>query len=105
VAKSNDSEKPATGTGTFEGLGKKLDERPEFQAAQEAIHRAKQELELAERRYHELRDQAGEKIKHIREQNVGDAIECTLAFVRQHPGPGVLFAAFLGFFLGRLFRR
>jgi ElaB/YqjD/DUF883 family membrane-anchored ribosome-binding protein len=105
VAKSNDSEKSSAAPGTFENLGKKLDERPEIQAAEEAIRRAKEELEHAQQHYHELRERAGEKIKHIRQQNVGDAIECTLSFVRKHPGPGVLCAALMGFFLGRLFRR
>ncbi len=106
MAKSNEEGgKAAAGTGTFESLGKKLDERPEIHAAEEAVRRAKQELEQAQRYCHELREQAGEKIKQLREQNVGDVVEGTLALVRKHPGPGVLCAAFLGFFLGRLFRR
>jgi ElaB/YqjD/DUF883 family membrane-anchored ribosome-binding protein len=104
VAENNDSEKSST-PGTFESLGKKLDERPEIKAAEEAIRRAREELEHAQQHYHELRGRAGEKIKHIREQKVSDAVECTLELVRKHPGPGVLCAAFLGFFLGRLFRR
>jgi ElaB/YqjD/DUF883 family membrane-anchored ribosome-binding protein len=106
MAKSNeDGGKATAGTGTFEGLGKKLDERPEIRAAEEAVRRAKQELDQAQRLCHELREQAGEKFKQFREQDAADVVECTLSFVRKHPGPGVLCAAFLGFFLGRLFRR
>jgi ElaB/YqjD/DUF883 family membrane-anchored ribosome-binding protein len=106
MAKTNENGGKATAAaGTFEGLGKKLDERPEIQAAEEAVVRAKQELEQARRLCRELREQAGDKIKQFREQDVGDVVESTLSLVRKHPGPGVLCAAFLGFFLGRLFRR
>jgi ElaB/YqjD/DUF883 family membrane-anchored ribosome-binding protein len=105
VAKSNDSEKPAAGAGTFESLGKRLDDRPEIQAAEEAIRRARLELDQAQQRYRELREQAGEKLKQTREQNFGDVIEGAMTFVRKHPGPGVLCAALLGFFFGRLIRR
>jgi ElaB/YqjD/DUF883 family membrane-anchored ribosome-binding protein len=106
MAENNDpGGKPAAETGTFENLGRKLDERPEIQAAEEAVRRARRELEHAQQVCRELRENAGKKIEHLREQNVGDAIECTLSMVRKHPGPGLLIAAFFGFFLGRLFRR
>lgn len=100
-----DQESPAAQPGPFESLGRKIDERPEVQAAEEAVRRARQEFEKAQELYHRLREEASEGFEHLREQNVGDLIEGALAFVRKNPGPGVLISAALGFFLGRLFTR
>ena len=95
--------------GTFETLGRKLDERPELKAAEEAVRKAREQLTQAESVYREVQQQAAEGIKRLRESKVSDVvdttIETTLSFVRKHPGPGVVVAAMCGFFLGRLFRR
>ena len=98
-------ESPAGRPGPFETLGRKIDERPEVQAAEEAVRRAREEFEKAQELYHRLREEASEGFEHLREQNVGDVIEGAMGFVRKNPGPGVLIAALLGFFLGRLFSR
>ncbi len=91
--------------GTFESLGKKIDERPEVQAAEEALHRARDEFEKAQETCRRLREEACHGFPNLREKKVSDVVESTLTFVRKNPGPGVLVAAVLGFFLGRLFRR
>lgn len=89
----------------FEELGRKLDERPEVQAAEEALRRAREQLDKAQQCYEQVRRQAAEGVKHWREQNVGDLVDSTLALMRKYPAPGVLLAALLGFFVGRVFRR
>lgn len=91
--------------GTFESLGKKIDERPEVHAAEEALRRAREEFEKAQETCQRLREEACHGFPSVREKKVSDVIETTLSFVRKNPGPGVLAAALLGFFLGRLFRR
>lgn len=91
--------------GPFESLGRKIDERPEVQAAEEAVRRAREEFEKAQHAYHRLRDDACESFQHIQEKNVGDLVAAALSFVRKNPGPGVLAAMAVGFVLGRLFRR
>lgn len=91
--------------GTFESLGRKIDERPEVQAAEEAMRRARDEFEKAQDVYRRLREEASHGFPHVRDKKVSDMVESTLSFVRKNPGPGVLTAALLGFFLGRLFRR
>lgn len=98
-------ESPAGRPGPFETLGRKIDERPEVQAAEEAVRRAREEFERTQEAYHRLREEASEGFEHLREKNVGDLIEGAMCFVRKNPGPGVLIAAALGFFLGRLFSR
>jgi ElaB/YqjD/DUF883 family membrane-anchored ribosome-binding protein len=89
----------------FENLGRKLDEMPAVQAAEQALRRATAELHRAEERYRQTRAQAVEQIGSLREKSAAELLESTLECVRKHPGPGVLAAAFAGFFLGRLFRR
>lgn len=91
--------------GPFESLGRKIDERPEVQAAEEALRRARDEFERAQEAYRQLREEACQGFPHLREKKVSDVVEATLSFVRKNPGPGVLAAALVGFFLGRLFRR
>lgn len=91
--------------GPFESLGKKIDERPEVQAAEEAVRRAREEFEKAQDLYYRLREEASEGFDQFREKNVGDLIQGAMCFVRKNPGPGVLIAAAVGFFLGRLFGR
>lgn len=91
--------------GTFETLGRKLDEKPEVAAAAEAVRKAREQLAQAETAYSEVQNKAAEGIKRLGESKVSDVVDATLEFVRKHPGPGVTLAAMCGFFLGRLFRR
>ena len=100
--------KPETQTdepGPFESLGEKIDERPEIQAAEEAVRRAREEFDKAQELYYRLREEASEGFEHLREKNLGDMIQGVMCFVRKNPGPGVLIAAAVGFCLGRLFGR
>ena len=78
---------------------------PEVEAAEAAIRRAEAELKKARDFYHQVRQQATDQLKQVREKTVADLIDGTLELVKKHPGPGVLIAALIGFFLGRLFRR
>lgn len=89
----------------FENLGRKLDEMPAVQAAEQALRRATVELRRAQQRYEQTRAQAAEQFSELREKSPSELIDSTLECVRKYPGPGVLAAAFAGFFLGRLFRR
>jgi ElaB/YqjD/DUF883 family membrane-anchored ribosome-binding protein len=70
-----------------------------------AVRRAKDELHKAQETYERVRQKAVGKLKEVREKSVGELIDGTLEMVKKHPGPGVIVAAALGFFLGRLFRR
>jgi len=109
MSDDQDSQEQAEGLGAegelFENLGRKLDEMPVVQAAEEALRRATAELHRAQERYEQTRAQAVEQFSDLREKNASELLEATLECVRKHPGPGVLAAAFAGFFLGRLFRR
>jgi len=99
------SETAAGDGGTFESLGRKLDERPEIQAAEKALQQAREQLHKAQEQYHRVREQASEGFEQLREKKASDLLDATLDFVRKHPGPGVMVAAACGMFLGRLFRR
>jgi ElaB/YqjD/DUF883 family membrane-anchored ribosome-binding protein len=89
----------------FESFGKKLDERPEIQAAEEAVRRAREQLEQAQQYCQQLHSQTAAEWRDLREANFRDLLEKSLAFVRKNPGVGVSVAAILGFFVGRIFRR
>ena len=91
--------------GPFESLGRKLDDRPEVQAAEEALRQAREQLEYAHQYYSEVRSQAAESLHHLRGRNVKDIVASTLELVSKHPGPGVLAALACGWFVGRIFRR
>ncbi len=78
---------------------------PKIDKAAEAVRRAEAELEKAKLLYQDLRQQTAEKIQAAREATVGDLMDGALKVVKKHPGPGILVAAIIGFFLGRLFRR
>lgn len=80
-------------------------ESPELRAARGAVRRAQEELHRARQAYEEIHKEAAQGLKRVRERTVGELVEGGLEFVRKHPGPGVVIAAVLGFFLGRLFRR
>lgn len=78
---------------------------PELEAAEATVRRAKAELKKAEDLYQHVRRQASDRLKQIREKTVADVVDGTLETVKRHPGPSVIVAALIGFFLGRLFRR
>ena len=82
-----------------------VDRSPEVTAAEEAVRRAEVELTKAKQAYARVRRQATEQLKRVREKRVGDLVDDTLKMVKKHPGPSVVLAALLGFWLGRLFRR
>jgi ElaB/YqjD/DUF883 family membrane-anchored ribosome-binding protein len=78
---------------------------PRARKAAEAVRRAEAELERAQQFYQKVRQEASEGLRAVREKNVADLVDGTLEVVKRHPGPGVIVAAMIGFFLGRLFRR
>ena len=78
---------------------------PEIEAAEAALRRAEAELQKAKRKYCRIRRRAAEKLKRARKTTGTDLVNSTLQLVKKHPAPGVLIAAAIGFFLGRLFRR
>ena len=81
------------------------DETPEVRAAEEAVRRAREELKRARELYVDVRRQATEQVRQVRGKTVGELIDGVLKLVKKHPGPGVVIAALIGMFLGRLFRR
>ena len=93
---------PAAGAEPTEAA---VDQNPKVRKAADAVSRAKEELRKAQEAYSEVREKAVGKLKAVREKSVGDLIDGTLELVKRYPGPGVILAAILGFFLGRLFRR
>jgi hypothetical protein len=74
-------------------------------AAAEALRRAKAEMERAHEFYEHVREQTAHRIKVARDTSIGDMIDGTLRTVKRYPGVSLTLAAFLGFMLGRLFRR
>lgn len=78
---------------------------PEIHSAADAVRRAEAELKKAREFYDKVRRQAADRLKAARETSLGDLIDGTLELVRKHPGPGVIAAGLIGFFLGRIFRR
>ena len=93
------------GARTSDGPEASGDRSPEVRAAEEAIRRAEAELKKAREVYSQVRQKAAEQLKRARETTVADVVDGALNLVKKHPGPGVLLAAAIGFFLGRLFRR
>ena len=77
----------------------------EVRSAADAVRRAEAELKKARQLYQDVRQQATEQLQAVREKTLGDVIDGVLGVVKKHPGPGVICAAVIGFFLGRLFRR
>ena len=82
-----------------------VDPSPQVAAAQRAVQRAEAELNKARQLYRGVRRKATERLSRVREKRLGDLVDDTLKLVRKHPGPSVVIAAFVGFWLGRLFRR
>ena len=90
---------------SMDGPDDGADRSPGVAAAEEAVRRAEAELTKAQAAYARVRRQATEQLKQIREKRVGDLVDDTLKLVKRHPGPSVVLAAVVGFWLGRLFRR
>ncbi|HEY2841289.1 MAG TPA: hypothetical protein VGJ26_19185 [Pirellulales bacterium] len=89
----------------FEDLGRKIDQRPEVQAAAEALREASEQFERAKGYYYQLRDDAAKEVNKLRGKNAADVVAAGLELVRKHPGPGVVAALLCGWFAGRIFRR
>ena len=89
---------PETNTPEREPAEQDADRSPRVQKAAEAVEKAQQH-------YRKVRQEATDRLKAVREKSVGDLIDGTLGLVKKYPGPGVIVAAMIGFFLGRLFRR
>jgi len=105
MSQEADFTSPGPQHGVFESIGKKIDERPEVRAAEDAVRRAREQLEQAQQYCQQLRSDASAEWNDLRNANFGDVLEKSLTFVRKNPGVGVSIAALLGFFLGRIFRR
>ncbi|HVU87443.1 MAG TPA: hypothetical protein VHD36_08975 [Pirellulales bacterium] len=101
---SHPEPRPAA-AGTFENLGRKLDERPEVRAAEKALRAAQEQLERALSQYQDVRHQAAENFAEARRSNSGDWLSAVLEMVRKYPAPGVLLALACGWLCGRIFRR
>jgi ElaB/YqjD/DUF883 family membrane-anchored ribosome-binding protein len=84
---------------------KSSSEPAEVREATDAVRLAKAELAKAQQLYEGVRQKAAEKVKKAKEMTLGEVIDDTLQVVKKHPGPAVIIATFVGFFLGRLFRR
>jgi ElaB/YqjD/DUF883 family membrane-anchored ribosome-binding protein len=105
---STGAEMPSAGgepRGTFESLGRKLDDRPEIRAAEEALRSAREQFEKAQQYCQLLREESAADLRDLRSANASELLDKTLQFVKKNPGVGVSLAALLGFFLGRIFRR
>ena len=102
---SDTSNLPEDEDRTTDGVDEDGQESSDVAAAEEAVRLAKKELKNAQQSYRQLRSQASDQLKQVRETSVGELVEGTLKLVKKHPGPGVAIAAIVGFFLGRLFRR
>ncbi|MBL9122252.1 MAG: hypothetical protein JNG90_01380 [Planctomycetaceae bacterium] len=90
---------------TFEDLGRKVDEIPTVQQAEQALRRAREEFEKCQAHYQQAKQAAVDEIQSLREKNFADLLADVLNYVRRHPGQGLIGALLSGFFLGRIFRR
>ena len=91
--------------GAFESLGKRIDDIPTVQSAEEMVRKAQAELAKAQSYYKQVRTEATEQLHDLRHASAGELTQAALRYVRRNPGHGVIISALLGFFLGRLFRR
>ena len=101
----NKGEKPSPPATEDGKSGPDPEEMPEVVAAEETVRRAKEELKRAQEMYVDVRRQATDQVRKIKGKTIGELIDGVLKLVQKHPGPGVVIAALLGVFLGRLFRR
>ena len=69
------------------------------------VARAEAELKRAKEAYDRVCDEAAQRLRDVREAKVGDLCDGVLEQVKRHPGPSLIIATVLGFFLGRLYRR
>lgn len=86
----------------FEDLGRKLDERPEVQLAEQAIRHAQAELARARERYREVIETAQHELGELRGKPPSEVWSSVLEVVRRYPAAGVLAAGFVGYLLGRV---
>lgn len=86
----------------FEDLGRKLDERPEVQLAEQAIRQAQAELARARERYREVIETAQHELGELRGKPPSEMWSSVLEVVRRYPAAGVLAAGFVGYLLGRV---
>jgi ElaB/YqjD/DUF883 family membrane-anchored ribosome-binding protein len=102
---SEATEGPDRGAAPSDATEAAVDDSPEVTAAERAVRRAEAELEKARELYNQVRRQATEQLNRVREKTMGELADDTLKLVRKYPGPSVVIAILVGFFLGRLFRR
>jgi ElaB/YqjD/DUF883 family membrane-anchored ribosome-binding protein len=88
-----------------EAAKQQAEQSPEIKQAADAVRRAEAELQKAQQLYQKVRQDATDRLRVVREKRVGELVDGTLEAVRKYPGPGLILAALVGFFLGRLFRR
>ena len=96
---------PSSDVGAFQALGKRIDEIPTVQSAEEMVRKAQAELANAQEHYQQVRSEAVEQLRDLRQASVSVLTASALNFVRRNPGQGIILSALLGLFLGRLFRR
>jgi ElaB/YqjD/DUF883 family membrane-anchored ribosome-binding protein len=77
----------------------------EVQSAEDNVEAAREQLQAAEAMLEQVREKAVERVAWLRNQSTGELLDTSLDFVRKHPGLGVLAAASVGYFVGRLIRR
>ena len=82
-----------------------INEQPEVRSAADALRAAQEELRKAQARYHDVRQQAAQKVEEIRETTVGEVVDGALEVVRKYPGPSLLAALAFGFMLDRWLRK
>ena len=80
-------------------------ESPKIRSAADAVRRAEAELKKARELYENVRREATERLKGVRQTSVGDLVDGTLSAVKKHPGLGVVLFTLIGFLLGRWLKR
>jgi ElaB/YqjD/DUF883 family membrane-anchored ribosome-binding protein len=93
---------PSDSAGSSDAIPRDVDAA---EGADEAVRRAEEELEKARQAYRRVRRKAADRLKRIRETTAGDLIDGAMMLVKEYPGPSVVIALAMGFFLGRSFRR
>lgn len=85
----------------FEQIGRRLDENPNVQAAEQALRQAKAEFDRARAKYRDVRETAAADLRDLRERNVGDWFGSAMDMVRKYPTAGVVVAGLLGYLFGK----
>lgn len=78
---------------------------PKVRSAADAVRRAETELKKARELYDKVKREAVERLKGVRQTNLGDVLDGTLAAVKKHPGLGVILSTLIGFLLGRWLKK